>query len=75
MNECEDGSTLYFVSLDKLDMGLIMRALPVGDATREYVEQAMFDVRVMSSISHPFVARYVDCFVVPKTDKSPHLFW
>lgn len=75
VNECEDTGTIYQVSLDKLKLDMVMRVLPVNDDTRSYVEHAMMDVRVISSIRHPFISRFVDCFVIPKSEDSPNLFW
>lgn len=75
INRNSDGSVVYLVSLKALDMSMVMRTLPITPKSEKYVSHAMRDVRVMSSIRHPFTAKFVDAFVEQKAKGEKAFLW
>ena len=50
-----------------------LKVIPVNLATKADVARAKLDIRVASSVSHPFVAAYADAFVLETGDSL--VFW
>ena len=66
------GGKLYSASNPSSAETLLLKCIPIMPATAAAIEEIVRDIRVMSTIAHPYMVRFVDTFV---TEATPSSLW
>ena len=74
INKNDRGVEMYEVKLKSVKRKrFALKLIPVNAHTKEDIQKAKLDIRILSSINHPFIVEYVDSFVIQ--GKKGLQFW